>query len=497
MNNTILKTAFLKIFVLIVLCFMACPNQALCQITNTEQALDDIKNKFLDSEGFVVQGDRNGGDTLNRLGHLYSLLFLLGYEKDLQGRPLKEGFQEQLKKLTVTPGLYRRHWAKKTSQCVDKEGVAKNYYNEDCVVNTSGVLCGSQQGGEPKTDCFISPLKDSWWYNEKTTSRDQYTPIVIAASLLGDKQIIKDITGYLKLEQQPNKHNLEYPNRLQSDLNPNNPDIVQPGSAVDLLRGGADITGLLLYDRYKNDWAALDCGLLYMARYRSLVTVGPKPLDGGSDDLNTTLSILHGLTKNPTENLRAAAYTYFNASQSPIDRLRHYFRPQSSAPPLDVLYAAAIAKVLGASPLPQVSGSPSCGKQISDMLSFFANREFKKANVCSKVSATVKAGLRRTTSARIKTLNFDFPGPKAKLFIEPEVICKNPPTGIEMAFKERILIDIDPSTCSSDVIINLFLGGTARVDQKFTKDQKKDVQKNIREWLSQTISHCSVGTGGP
>lgn len=80
--------------------------------TAAETALEKIKSEFLDEEGFIVQArckNQDGGDSLNGLGHLYSLFYLLEYDCDLLGRSLQEDSRAQLDKLTIAPGLYRRH----------------------------------------------------------------------------------------------------------------------------------------------------------------------------------------------------------------------------------------------------------------------------------------------------------------------------------------------------------------------------------------------------
>ena len=320
-------------------------------VGSVDKALDMIKRDYLDEEGFIVQKNRDGGDSLNRLGHLYFLLSLLGYDQDLHGRTLRNGFQAQLAKLTVTPGLYRRHWD-----------------------------------------------KNKWYYNEQTTSRDQYTPIVITAGLLGDIEVIKDIIEYLT-------RNGCYPNS----------DLLLPGNVAELLRGRGNISSLQPFNKYS--LADLDCAQVYMARFRAMRHVGPAPSDSGSDDLNTTLTLLYGLTVNPTSNLEAAAYEYFNANQKPIERLKYYFRPENNGPPLDDVYEVAIQKVLQQHPLKQINESSGCNVKMSEIMKWIADKAWKRVKVCSKP-------FDKRFKQDVTKVDFDFTNEYLALTIGVMAICK-------------------------------------------------------------------------
>lgn len=390
-----------------------------------EAALEEIKANFLDEEGFIVQKNGDGGDSLNRLGHLYSLLYFLGYAEDLQGMPLPQGFRAQLAKLTAAPGLYRRHWD-----------------------------------------------QNEWYFNENTTSRDQYTPIIIAAGLLGENQILADISAYLK------EHSSRYPNTIPNGNPPGapkNPDILLPGNAGEFLRGGGNISGLQPFDQYSV--ADLDCAQVYMARFRTMQQVGPKPLDSGSDDLNTTLTLLYGLTKNPSNNLQAAAYEYFNAAQKPIDRLRYYFRPSSNAPPLADVYEAAIRQVLEAHPLQAVVEANDCKTKVSAMMRVVADRAWKKVPIC-------KGEFYRTFRQDVTGLNFDFTKDNFSLDLEVSQTCKNSPNAIiktEVKAQGKVHVEANPITCevkTAKATLNGTLLNFISIPQ-LEKDLTKEAQKEL------------------
>ena len=76
-------------------------------------------NQFLrytgGSLGFISQADGDTGDSCNRLGVLYSLLFFAGYERDHLQRDLKEGLLIESEKICHGVGVYSRspykdHW---------------------------------------------------------------------------------------------------------------------------------------------------------------------------------------------------------------------------------------------------------------------------------------------------------------------------------------------------------------------------------------------------
>jgi hypothetical protein len=403
-----------------------------------EKALEEIKTNFLDEEGFIVQKDRDGGDSLNRLGHLYSLLFLLGRPEDLQGRPLAEGFRAQLAKVTVHPGLYRRHWD-----------------------------------------------KQKWYYNENTTSRDQYTPVVIAAGLLGEKQINTDIIGYLK-------QNGSYPNTIPNGDPPGPPkapDILLPGNAADLWRGGGDISGLSPFGQFA--LAELDCAQVYMSRFRALRQVGDGA-DSGSDDLNLTISLLYGLSQNPTENLYAAAYEYFNAEQKPIDRLRYYFRPSSGAPPLADVYKVAIEKVLQQHPLKPTSESDVCKAKVSQMMQVIADKAWKSLKICDGLKTKVgpvTIGIDKPFNQTVTGFDFDFTKDYAKLTINVEVTCQSGDSALiktEVKAQGKIVAELNPSTCQ---VINATVSLEGKLldlitIQKIERDVKDLVQNELNKVCS-------------
>lgn len=412
-----------------------------------EKALEEIKANFLDEEGFIVQKDKDGGDSLNRLGHLYSLLFLLGYQQDLQGRPLAEGFRAQLKKVTVRPGLYRRHWD-----------------------------------------------KQKWYYNENTTSRDQYTPVVIAAGLLGEKQIINDIVGYLK------QNGGNYPNTISNEDPtgpPKTPDILLPGSAADLRRGGGDISGLDPFDQFGLD--DLDCAQVYMSRFRALQQVGYEDgADSGSDDLNHTLSLLYGLSKNPTDNLYAAAYEYFiEADQKPIERLQYYFgevpgkppdpsHPSSKAPPLASVYEAAIEKILQQNLLKPTNESGVCKVKVSQMMQAIADKAWKSLKICEKLK---NIGLDKPFNQTVTGFDFDFTKDQAKLSIDVEVTCESGDSSLiktEAKAQGKIFVELNPSKCQ---VINARVALQGKLLNLITIQQiERDVKDLVQQELNKVCS---------
>lgn len=72
--------------------------------------------------GLISQLDKDMGDTLQRTGSYYTLLNFLGAEKDDLGRPLAEGYEEDMKQLTTSDGIYRRsndpeYWGFNPNNC--------------------------------------------------------------------------------------------------------------------------------------------------------------------------------------------------------------------------------------------------------------------------------------------------------------------------------------------------------------------------------------------
>ncbi|MEY4615565.1 MAG: hypothetical protein RJB66_525 [Pseudomonadota bacterium] len=73
-------------------------------------------------QNLIAQLDGDMGDTLQRTGSYYTLLSYLGVEKDDLERPLRQGFENDLKELMVEPGYYRRsndlkHWSGDPQNC--------------------------------------------------------------------------------------------------------------------------------------------------------------------------------------------------------------------------------------------------------------------------------------------------------------------------------------------------------------------------------------------
>lgn len=74
------------------------------------------------SNGLISQLDKDMGDTLQRTGSYYTLLHFLGSEIDDLGRPLAQGYQEDMQQLTFKAGIFRRsndpeYWGYNPSNC--------------------------------------------------------------------------------------------------------------------------------------------------------------------------------------------------------------------------------------------------------------------------------------------------------------------------------------------------------------------------------------------
>lgn len=72
--------------------------------------------------GLISQLDKDMGDTLQRTGSYYTLLNFLGAEKDDLGRPLVDGYTEDMNQLTAGAGIYRRsndpdYWGFNPNNC--------------------------------------------------------------------------------------------------------------------------------------------------------------------------------------------------------------------------------------------------------------------------------------------------------------------------------------------------------------------------------------------
>lgn len=77
---------------------------------NKEQEIKNILQEmsYYRHLGLISQLDKDMGDTLQRTGSYYTLLFYLGSSKDDLGRNISDGFNQDLKALTVSEGIYRR-----------------------------------------------------------------------------------------------------------------------------------------------------------------------------------------------------------------------------------------------------------------------------------------------------------------------------------------------------------------------------------------------------
>ncbi|GEM_PF-2311523 len=75
-----------------------------------QNKIETILQKMLEyrHNGLISQLDKDMGDTLQRTGSYYTLLNFLGVEKDDLGRPLAEGYENDMKQLTTIDGIYRR-----------------------------------------------------------------------------------------------------------------------------------------------------------------------------------------------------------------------------------------------------------------------------------------------------------------------------------------------------------------------------------------------------
>ena len=86
--------------------------------------IDTILQKMTDyrSNGLISQLDKDMGDTLQRTGSYYTLLKFIGALEDDLGRPLDQGYQDDMKQLTTVAGIYRRsndpdYWGFDPSNC--------------------------------------------------------------------------------------------------------------------------------------------------------------------------------------------------------------------------------------------------------------------------------------------------------------------------------------------------------------------------------------------
>jgi hypothetical protein len=228
-----------------------------------------------------------------------------------------------------------------------------------------------------------------------------------------------------------------------------------------------------------------------MSRFRSLRQVGDGA-DSGSDDLNLTISLLYGLSQNPTENLYAAAYEYFNAEQKPIDRLRYYFRPSSGAPPLADVYKVAIEKVLQQHPLKPTSESDVCKAKVSQMMQVIADKAWKSLKICDGLKTKVgpvTIGIDKPFNQTVTGFDFDFTKDYAKLTINVEVTCQSGDSALiktEVKAQGKIVAELNPSTCQ---VINATVSLEGKLldlitIQKIERDVKDLVQNELNKVCS-------------
>lgn len=76
------------------------------QETNIKKTLQEIS--MYRNLGLISQLDKDMGDTLQRTGAYYTLLYYLGVDHDDLHRTLNQGFDQDMKSLTYKEGIYRR-----------------------------------------------------------------------------------------------------------------------------------------------------------------------------------------------------------------------------------------------------------------------------------------------------------------------------------------------------------------------------------------------------
>ena len=395
-----------RIFLASLLVFVASlfPFSAIAS-SSADEALEDIRSSYLDEKGFVIQGDKDAGDALNRLGHLYSLLALLGYDQDLNGNDLDDGFKNSLSAVTVEPGYYRRHW-------------------DDT----------------------------KWYWNEKTTSRDQYAPIIVASSLLDIKEIQEDIFSFLV------NNKLRFPNTVpngERGVGKNKePDVITPGIASLFLRARGSIQGIAPYDKknengeYIYGMEDLDCESLYSVRYRSIQNVGVGA-DGGSDDVTTTLILLHSLNKMPNKTIRRAVYEYMNGDQKPDERISYYFREATKSPPFGPIFSEALEKYF--EPIVKnynddwtSADEERCGDKMSSMVGDVVNQVFGQKKICKEPFPIKHV-------QNVENVEFYFGEDNLKLKSKINITCKTKQNNVvvkdEVKGEIPFEIEVDPSSC--------------------------------------------------
>lgn len=109
---------------------------------NYEEAVKDIFENHIDSDGLIVQRNRDPGDTASRVGLLHALRFFNG--DNLEHNSLS--FDHMLSKIEIRPGVYIRH-------------------------------------------PFVEAFKDqTFTFNEFDFSRDQTVPLIVALGLFKDQR---------------------------------------------------------------------------------------------------------------------------------------------------------------------------------------------------------------------------------------------------------------------------------------------------------------------
>lgn len=262
-------------------------------------------DQYWDEYQMIVQLDRDGGDSCQRMGMYYVGLKLLGIEKDFLGRKPSLGLIHAISTLRCGLGNFKRH-----------------------------------------------PDKNKWYSDPDRMSRDQVTPIICALGLYGFKWILWDflIAHILRLGFTTNT-------RRNHTYKPSDPRYTGPHHKYSHKWKLPDFTGP---EFWSSIFRGLDWWFMYPLFFlgdlenlvNTLIIVFHRAKDRTeADDLNHIISTKFSLEKYPTPIIKWSWKIYnkyrplakrppqsYSTKSGPQSALRYYFQIPRGGGPMDELW---------------------------------------------------------------------------------------------------------------------------------------------------------------
>lgn len=253
--------------------------------------LSQMRN-YRDQWNLLTQASKDGGDTAQRTGSLYTLLFALGQVADDKGVGTYQGFTEDLHRLRVAPGRYVRH---------------------------------------PSSQDPINGRYIPWYSNPNNFTRDQSVVLQSALVLSGDKDSLRELVQARKQNYFMHFNTESYDD--SEEIRKHSPDIPSPIEFAQFIRG---------LDMW---WAR---PLLYILDLQLLLDVFFRSLNKRNlwDTDNSMMPVmLSCLGKWPTFIGKLARYLY-SKTDAPTRLAYYHSEMNNGIEPLGDLYVLAFNRLI-------------------------------------------------------------------------------------------------------------------------------------------------------